>query len=175
MYQMKVINFFGGPGCGKSTAAAGLFYTMKKAKYNVELVTEFAKDLVYEENHKALSEQNYVFANQEYRLSRLKGKVDYVITDSPLILSLIYAKNYPHSFHSFCVDMFCLYDNINIFINRKHDYVNDGRIQTENQAKEIDNDIRHYLREYGCRYVIYDAGDDTPIKIFEDLKNKKIL
>ena len=89
---MKVINFFGGPCSGKSTAAAGLFYLMKKQKYNVELVTEFAKDLVYEDHTMALSEQNYVFANQEYRLARLEGKIDYAISDSPLILSNISSK-----------------------------------------------------------------------------------
>ncbi len=172
---MKVINFFGGPGSGKSTAAAGLFYTMKKEKYNVELVTEFAKDLVYEENHKALSEQNYVFANQEYRLSKLKDKVDYVITDSPLILSLIYVKDYPHSFHTFCVDMFDTYQNTNIVIKRNHDYVDIGRMQTETEAKELDRDILHYLREYHYRYKIYYAGDDTPLQIFEDLKHYKII
>ena len=77
---MLVINFFGEPGSGKSTASAGLFYLLKQRKYNVELVTEFAKDLVYDEHTKALSCQNFVFANQEYRLSRLKNKVDIVIT-----------------------------------------------------------------------------------------------
>lgn len=172
---MKVINFFGGPCSGKSTAAAGLFYIMKKAKYNVELVTEFAKDLVYEENHKALSEQNYVFANQEYRLSRLKNKVDFVITDSPLILSLIYVKNYPYSFHSFCVDMFDQYDNLNLFIQRNHNYVEEGRTQSEEEAKNIDRDIRHYLREYNYNYKIYEAGDNTPQLIFDDLWTYKII
>ncbi len=35
---MKVINLWGSPGAGKSTAAAGLFYRMKFADYNVELI-----------------------------------------------------------------------------------------------------------------------------------------
>ena len=47
---MKVINLFAGPGTGKSTTAAGLFYKMKSKGYMVELVTEFAKDLVYQES-----------------------------------------------------------------------------------------------------------------------------
>ena len=104
---MKVINFFGEPGSGKSTAAAGLFYLLKQKKYNIELVTEFAKDLVYDEHYKALSSQNFVFANQEYRLSRLESSVDYAIMDSPILLSAIYApEGYPGSFINFCYDMF---------------------------------------------------------------------
>ena len=39
--DVTVINFCGGPGSGKSTAAAGLFYNMKIAGYNVELTDEF--------------------------------------------------------------------------------------------------------------------------------------
>lgn len=46
---MKVINLFGGPGIGKSTLAAGLFEHMKIAGFNVELVNEYAKDMVWEQ------------------------------------------------------------------------------------------------------------------------------
>ena len=42
---MKVINFYGGPNTGKSTKAAGMYYKMNLAGYNVELVNEFAKEL----------------------------------------------------------------------------------------------------------------------------------
>ena len=47
------INLFGGPGVGKSTLAAGLFWFFKtnrltlKHSYVIELVREFAKDLVW--------------------------------------------------------------------------------------------------------------------------------
>ena len=40
---MQIINIWGGPGVGKSTAAAGLFYEMKKLQLNVELVTGVRK------------------------------------------------------------------------------------------------------------------------------------
>ena len=57
---------------------------------NTELVTEFAKDLTWEERKDALKNQLYVSGNQAFRLSRLNGKVDVVITDSPLPLGLFY-------------------------------------------------------------------------------------
>ena len=85
---MKIINLIGEPSAGKSTIAAELFAKMKKAGYNVELVTEYAKDMVWENRNEMFSHQDYIFAKQNRRLARLNGKVDYVITDAPLILSL---------------------------------------------------------------------------------------
>jgi hypothetical protein len=165
---MKVINFFGGPGSGKSTAAAGLFYLLKKKKYNVELVTEFAKDLVYSEDTHALSQQNYVFANQEYRLSRLVGKVDIAITDSPLILATFYTKDtYPKSFDQLCLDLFNGYDNENFFVNRNHIYSQSGRVQNEKEAMFIDDKIWDFLFSKKIPFREVTAGDDVPEKVLE--------
>ena len=44
----KIINLYGGPGVGKSTTAAGLFYKMKIAGYSCELAYEWIKLKVYE-------------------------------------------------------------------------------------------------------------------------------
>ena len=45
---MICINFYGGPGIGKSTMAAKMFAALKTAGVKTELVGEFAKDLVYD-------------------------------------------------------------------------------------------------------------------------------
>ena len=47
---MLIINLFGAPGAGKSTGAAYVFSQLKAAGVNAELVTEFAKDKVWEAN-----------------------------------------------------------------------------------------------------------------------------
>ena len=47
---MLVVNLFGAPGAGKSTGAAYIFSKLKMSGINVELVTEFAKDKVWEES-----------------------------------------------------------------------------------------------------------------------------
>ena len=57
---MIVINLFGGPSSGKTTMAAGLFRLLKTMNKKVELVQEFAKDLVWENNLGKLSDQFYV-------------------------------------------------------------------------------------------------------------------
>ena len=90
---MKVINFVGGPGSGKSTTAAGVFFGMKvTAQHPVELVTEHAKELTYAEAWKALENQQAVTSEQDQRQRRLQGHVDYVITDSPLFLGCVYGR-----------------------------------------------------------------------------------
>ena len=58
--KTKVINFYGGPGSGKSTKAAGLYYKMNMAGYSVELNNEFAKECVWEDNVPMLKDQLFI-------------------------------------------------------------------------------------------------------------------
>ena len=85
-----VVNLLGGPGSSKSTSAALLFAILKRKDINAELVTEFAKSAAWENNVKAIENQAYVFGKQCYKMSRCADDVDVIITDSPLILSIIY-------------------------------------------------------------------------------------
>lgn len=141
-----IINFFAGPGAGKSTLAAGLFYEMKMRGKNVELVTEFAKDLVWEERHKTIMNQPYIFGKQYNRIMRLIDKVDYIITDSPLLMLCLYAsENCPASFINSVIDISETFDNINYFVERVKPYEHIGRIQTFEEAKIIDGRILKLL------------------------------
>jgi hypothetical protein len=141
----KVINLWAGPGAGKSTLAAGLFFMMKTKGYKVELVTEFAKELVYAERWTALNDQEYVTNFQNERLERLVGKVDYIITDSPLPLAEIYVTG-EDTYRKHCTehawDLFSRYDNVNIFVNRVKPYAEYGRTQNEADARIIDEKLR---------------------------------
>jgi hypothetical protein len=144
---MKVLCLFAGPGSGKSTSAAGLFFKMKLKGYKCELVTEFAKDLTYDKRQEALSNQFYVLAKQEARLRRLSGQVDYAITDSPLPLGLLYVKP-PYDtkwYRDACVNLFNSYDNVNYFIERVKPYAAYGRSQSEDQARGLDQKIKDIM------------------------------
>ena len=90
---MLLINLFGGPGAGKSTGAAYIFSKLKMAGVNAELVTEFAKDKVWEGNKEVFKNQAYIFGKQYFKISRCADKVDVIITDSPLLLSIVYNDN----------------------------------------------------------------------------------
>lgn len=162
--DFTVINFFGGPGAGKSTAASGLFTELKKRWVSVEQVTEFAKELVWSDSAHVLSKQNYVFANQEYRLSRLADKVDVAVSDAPLLLSAFYTpESYPVSFKRSVFDFFQAYRNINIFVERSHDYAMAGRIQNQEEADALAESMKRFLLENGIGFYTITANDANPM------------
>lgn len=127
---MKVINIWGAPGAGKSTIAAGLFHLMKISGYNVEYVQEYAKSMYYGRGRQET--QFKIAACQNEKMEELRGEIDWVITDSPLLLSLVYCgDDYHKSFASFLVDVNNSYDNIHFLVQRNKDvpYNPNGRYQ----------------------------------------------
>lgn len=171
MSKLKVINLFAGPGAGKSTTRAGLFYLMKSNKVNCEEVTEYAKDVTWEENYNQLSDQLFVLANQNRRLDRLKDKVEWVVSDSPILLSIHYAlPDYlPHTFKSLAFDLWQTYDNHNFFINRVKTYSPIGRSQTEDEAKEIDRKIKSMLSLHNIEFTEVDGNLEAPKVIYNHI------
>lgn len=149
MKKTQVINLLGGPGTGKSTLAAALYADMKLSGYSVEVVNEYAKELVYEDRHSELANQLYVTIGQYKKLSRLFGKVDYIITDSPLSLSKIYAKLYGYN-PKIIGDICDIYDdeviNKYYYLERHEEkYQQEGRVQNEEEAIDIDECILNTL------------------------------
>lgn len=170
---MLVINLWGAPGSGKSTIAAGLFYLLKIARCRVELVGEFAKDLVWERSADYLeNDQLAIFAEQNHRLVRLiPHGVEIAITDSPLPLSSLFMKN-PPSQHvdSLIFDVFDNYENLNFLIRREHAFEDFGRIHDEDQAREIDRDLEAFMRQ---KHVVFDeivASPSSHQHIYQMLK-----
>ena len=149
---MIVINLFAGPGSGKSTTCAGVFAKLKLAGVNCEMALEYAKDKVWEESNKVLDDQIYVFGKQLHRIFRLKDKVDVVITDSPILLSIIYDKTGNKYFSDLVLNQFNNFDNRNYFIERTTVYNPKGRLQTEDEAKEIDKVLLDLLKDCNIEY-----------------------
>ena len=81
-----------GPGVGKSTIAASIFCKLKELGFNVELITEYAKECVYENKLKTMQDQIYLLAKQYHKIKNALDYNDILITDSPLLLSCIYFK-----------------------------------------------------------------------------------
>ena len=151
---MIVINLWGAPSSGKSTGASYIFSKLKLKGYNVELVTEFAKDLTWEENYAALNNQFYVSGCQSYRLSRLKNKVDVIITDSPLPIGIMYFNaNTPKNLEDVILADFNRYDNVNFQILRDKPYNPAGRNQTETESDIIARRITEFLENENIQFV----------------------
>ena len=155
----KIINLFGGPGCGKSTTASGIFYELKKRGYECELSPEFAKDKVWEDSLRTLDDQIYIFGKQYHRIWRLIGKVEYIICDSPLLNSVIYDSTDNQYLKGLVVSEFKKMNNINVFIERGNVFVQNGRNQDEEESKRIDSKIIDLLDEIGEKYVSFAQSD----------------
>lgn len=149
-----IVNLFGAPGAGKSTGAAYVFSKLKLAGINAELITEFAKDKTWEKNDIALAAQDYIFAKQHYRIRRCVNDVDVIVTDSPLLLSIIYNTDpvLGSCFSDTVKSVFNSYDNANFFITRAKEYQQSGRSQSEQESDELAADILYLLERESYPY-----------------------
>lgn len=156
---MTHINLFGGPGVGKSTTSAGLFYRLKSEGAKTELIQEFAKDLTYSGDYVSLSNQLFVSGMQHHRSFILKDSVDYAIHDSPLILSLMYSQYKgatAKAFEEFIVSLFNEQKNRNYVLVRDteaHPYMEYGRSQTLDESIAIDKAIREILTKHNIPFI----------------------
>ena len=175
-----VINIAGGPGTGKTTVAADLFSKLKGKGYEVENVSEFAKELVWEGRSEAFDDRLYMHGEQNHRLMQMNGKLDYIITDSPLFLTAIYndyylSKKFPKSYNKMIntvtLETFKLYNNKVYLLERNTDYKVIGRRESENTAKDIDKNIVKYLNANKIKYKSLQL-ENAVNEILKDLKIK---
>ena len=156
-----VVNLFAGPGAGKSTTMAGLFARLKTQGVDCEMAPEFAKDLTWERRYETLGNQIYVFGKQHHRINRLIGKVDVVITDSPILLSYYYSslsgKN--ECFNKLVLEEFNKLNSLNIFVNRVKGYNPNGRNQTAEQAEEISVALKDILDDLNIPYETINGNE----------------
>lgn len=170
-----IVNMFAGPGSGKSTTAAGLFYQLKIRGINCELVTEYAKHVTWRENFSTLKNQIYVFAKQHDKMFHLKDKVDVIITDSPIVLGLSYCdfNKVSPSLVNLVLDEFNRDEqvNLNYFMNRVNPYSSKGRSQTEAEAKLKDVEMIELLNTYNIPFKSVDADEKVVGVIVNDILN----
>ena len=170
--KLQVINLFGPPGVGKSVISPAVYAELSKNGLNVELCTEYAKSLVYEQRTDILkTDQLYVLAKQNRKLYTLQDKnLDYVVIDSPLFLQMIY--NNPENldqvlFEKLVVTLFNKYNNFNIYLERGKEYSFQltGRIHNEEESKVLGEQIKSKLEEYEVPYISIKSNSRTVNKI----------
>lgn len=175
MNNTLVINLIGGLGSGKSTLAAGLFYHLKCLGYTCEMALEFAKDKVWEESVKTLDDQIYIFGKQFHKIWRLNGKVDIIVTDSPLFISTYYDKTDSKYFQKLVVEQFNKFNNLTYFIERGENYEENGRLQTLEESIGIDKALITLLKDNNIQYetIPQNSAIDTILNEIQKKFEKK--
>lgn len=164
-----VVNLFAEPGAGKSTLAAGIFYELKMRGLNVELVREYAKDKVWEGSFAILDDQVYVFGKQLHRMNIVAKQVSVTITDSPVALSLYYDRTGNEEFKALIMKCHGTFDNMNYFIHRKKAYNPIGRMQTEDEAKEVSVEILRLLNDNNIAFTAVNGDREGLQSIVNDI------
>lgn len=152
--KTTVIELYGGPGSGKSTLAAGTFAELKRRGHSAELVAEAAKDMAWAGTPIGPFDDWVLLGEQVKRESRLYGKVDFVVTDSPLglqgLFELFYKRGNGQPIWRACRAIRKLQDAMGVrrlqfLVPRRYCYVQAGRYESESQARELDGLARTYL------------------------------
>lgn len=170
------INLYSGPGAGKSTTAAGLFYVMKSDNMKVEYIQEYAKDLTYGKDLVKLSDQLLLIGEQHHRMFRVKDSVDFIIHDSPFVIGTVYASDelIPlKEYEALVIALYHRYNHINIFLERdvvEHKYQEYGRAQTLDQAIEKDILIKNWLNKNKVPYFSVKMGKNSVQEIYKIIK-----
>lgn len=169
---MKVINFFGSPGVGKTRQTMRLTAKFKEAQVDAEASLEVVKEHIHSGSEHLLAYQNFIFSQQERQLRILADskEVEFAITDAPLLHSVFYApKNYHIFFKDLVFEIFNGYENINFFINRNHPYSHQGRIHDEKKSDLISKQMKNFLINYNVPFTEILSTEDVEEKIFSTL------
>lgn len=160
-----VINAFAGPGAGKTTSCLEVAEKLKKQGFVTEYVQEYAKELVYDNNLIMLDghyeHQFDILKEQVKRINRLYGKVDFILTDSPVLLNNTYLNEdkSTNDYVAYCENVkkiYTLYDNFNYFVEQdKSAFEEEGRIHNLEQSIVIDDELKNTLHNNQIDFATY--------------------
>jgi hypothetical protein len=175
-----VINLFGGSGCGKSTTAALLFSRMKLLGLHVELVREYVKYWAWNDRKVREWDQLYLLGKQSAYESMLYGKVDYIVTDSPILLAGMYqeyrsggrdtyVRNAAEAFMKHAQSEGVVYKNF--VLSRSKPFDPRGRWETLEQAEELDVFIQKALIQRGYEpTMVFGPNEERDYEILNHLE-----
>jgi len=178
-----VVNLFGGPGSGKSTTAAAVFAELKLRGRNVELVTEYVKKWAWMGQQIGPFDQVYLFGKQARAEAMLYGKVEVIVTDSPILLSAYYEDHFQPDWQIVKPAALRFLEKTaehgvvrkNYWLRREKPYNPAGRYQTEDEAKAIDKEMRKWMAANGVECETIVVQDRDRAALIADLVVEEIL
>lgn len=173
-----LINMLGCPSSGKTSLSAKLFAQLKAMDLNAEYTSEYVKGWAWEGKKVGPFDQFYIFGKETHNQSRLFDKVDFIISDSPVMLTAFYHYFYNgnEALNEVCHNFYNLAKEagvkvINFYLPRKKKYVTKGRFQTEEEANRLAEELRAWLAKEEYSYIDLDCSDKERINIvLEKLK-----
>jgi ABC-type dipeptide/oligopeptide/nickel transport system ATPase component len=161
LYPTQVINIIGGPGCDKSLITSAIIVFLKLREKTIEVIPDFAKSLVWQQNFEVLKNQYFIAQRQFEMLSLLDGQVQFLITECSLPQVLYYNQNYLDNICDIdktrrqILEWYNQCNNINVFVERgDRKYTRTGRFQDEEQARAIDRGMLELLAREGLPYTV---------------------
>lgn len=154
--NIRRVNFFGAPSAGKSVLATELFVHCKKFARNCEVVNELAREWAYVDRNIQSMDQVYLFASQLNREDTLlsRSKVQFVISDSPLMLNIFYSNRHNPKFKEPLEQLSRIFDqkyeSINFFcpINYNYAFHKEGRHFDYEESKIFSDQMKNFLDQY---------------------------
>lgn len=165
------INLFSGPGAGKSTIAARIFYEFKVKGYSIELVHEYIKKWAYEDRKPKSFDQSYIFGHQIHSEDLVvQSNVKNLVTDSPLLMQVTYAKRYEYPLWPELLEHVKTFEekfpSVNIFLDREGiPYEEAGRYEDHEKAIWMDGQIRDFMDEHLDNYLTFRTQDIDAILV----------
>ena len=160
MKETLVINLIGGPCSGKSTVSAELFARLKKMGIHCELVSEYIKDRIYEENQTIPKNQIAIFGMEHYNISNKLGKVDVIVHDGSFINNILYKKGDNPEFDKLIISEYHKFWNLDFFIKRGNiEFEDYGRIHNYEQSLELDNKIKDLYTKADAKFIEVESRD----------------
>jgi hypothetical protein len=178
---MLVVNLLGEPGVGKSVTAAGLFFELSINNFKSEVIPEVAKGYAWETPkdaqgksllHPIFGQQIFLLGEQNRMLERVKGQREIAIMECPLLMGAIYKPdNYFIHFTDLVLEQFHAYKNINIVLERAHNFDPQGRVHDESQSKEVRSKMFDFLNEHNIPYVTMRTNENIHRQIAKYIRD----
>lgn len=170
-----LINIFGSPKSGKTTMMAAITVNLKLQGIKCEMATDYPKEILYEERFSLLKRQLYILAKQEKRIHDLYKFSDVVITDCPILHSLVYNSESHKTLHPFIIELHNSYNSLNLLMSRTVE-VNYGcfKIFTPEQLAKIETDIIEVLEVHEQGQYLTLKQEPTAIAVAIKRVNQEI-
>lgn len=156
-----IISLFGGPGTGKSISAAFIWRELKMSGHSAELVREVLKTRLLRSRVELDPYERLHYLGEQIRAeSELLGKVDYLVTDAPILSAEFYAGVFPctaHAREAIETTVRAFYAQAHLDGHRHlnfrlargdYPYEYAGRTPTEMEARGMDRLIEAFLSQY---------------------------